>query len=250
MDALTGSAAGAQVRTVDAGRGVAWWSEAWALFMKAAGLWIVLAIVLIIIFVVLSFIPILGGLALALVLPVFVGSWMLAARKVEQGGTLEVGDLFSCFQGERLTPLLILGALVLAAGIVIGIVVGALGMGAVFGGVASGMAGSGGGLMASLGAGMLALLAGLVLGLLLTMATWFAPALVVFDGVAPVDAVKASFAASLKNIGAFIVWSLLYLVAAFVASIPFGLGWIVLAPLVLLTAYIAYKDIFGATSAT
>ncbi|MBK9133923.1 MAG: hypothetical protein IPM15_06090 [Betaproteobacteria bacterium] len=250
MDALTGSAAGAQVRTVDAGRGVAWWSEAWALFMKAAGLWIVLAIVLIIIFVVLSFIPILGGLALALVLPVFVGSWMLAARKVEQGGTLEVGDLFSCFQGERLTPLLILGALVLAAGIVIGIVVGALGMGAVFGGVASGMAGSGGGLMASLGAGMLALLAGLVLGLLLTMATWFAPALVVFDGVAPVDAVKASFAASLKNIGAFIVWSLLYLVAAFVASIPFGLGWIVLAPLVLLTAYIAYKDIFGATPAT
>ncbi|MCL4697426.1 MAG: hypothetical protein KJ023_10325 [Burkholderiaceae bacterium] len=248
MDALTGSAAGAQVRTVDAGRGVAWWSEAWALFMKAAGLWIVLAIVLIIIFVVLSFIPILGGLALALVLPVFVGSWMLAARKVEQGGTLEVGDLFSCFQGERLTPLLILGALVLAAGIVIGIVVGALGMGAVFGGVASGMAGSGGGLMASLGAGMLALLAGLVLGLLLTMATWFAPALVVFD--APVDAVKASFAASLKNIGAFIVWSLLYLVAAFVASIPFGLGWIVLAPLVLLTAYIAYKDIFGATPAT
>ena len=246
MEALTGSSAAGEPRTVDGGRGVTWWSEAWALFTKAAGLWIVLTIVLFVIVVVLSFIPIIGGLALALVLPVFVGSWMLAARKVEQGGTLEVGDLFTCFQGDRLTPLLVVGALLLAGGIVIGVVVGALGLGAVFGLFAGGMARSGGGVFAALGTGMLALLAGLVLGTLLTMATWFAPALVVFRQVPPVEAVKASFAASLKNVVAFLLWGIVYIVAAIVASIPFGLGWIVLAPLLMLTAYVSYQDIFGA----
>lgn len=246
METLTGAAPGGDARAVDGGRGVAWWSEGWALFTKAAGMWIVLAIVLLIIAIVLSFIPLIGGLALALVLPVFIGSWMLAARKVEQGGTLEVGDLFTCFQGDRLTPLLVVGALLLAGGIVIGVVVGALGLGAVFGLFAGGMARSGGGVFAALGTGMLALLAGLVLGTLLTMATWFAPALVVFRQVPPVEAVKASFAASLKNVVAFLLWGIVYIVAAIVASIPFGLGWIVLAPLLMLTAYVSYQDIFGA----
>lgn len=245
METLTGSGASGEPRAVDGGRGVAWWSEAWALFMKAAGLWIVLAIVLLVIVVVLSFIPLVGGLALALVVPVFVGSWMLAARKVEQGGTLQVGDLFACFQGDRLTPLLVLGALLLGASIVIGFAVGALGLGAMFGLFAGGMAGSGGGVFAALGTGLLAMLAGVVLGALLAMATWFAPALVVFRQVQPLEAVKASFAASLKNIVAFLVWGVIYIVAAIVASIPFGLGWIVLGPVVLLTAYVSYQDLFG-----
>jgi len=30
-----------------------------------------------------------------------------------------------------------------------------------------------------------------------------------------------------------------------VASIPFGLGWIVLGPVLLLTTYTSYKDVFG-----
>jgi hypothetical protein len=244
-EAIGGSVRGGEARAVEAGRGVAWWSEAWALFTRAAGLWIVLALILLVLFVVVAFIPLVGGLAIALVVPVFVGSWMLAARKLEQGGTLEVGDLFACFQGDRLTPLLIVGALLLAGTLVLGLVIGALGMGALFGAVAGGMAGSAGGVFAALGTGLLAVLAGLVLGALLTMATWFAPALVVFQGVAPVEAIKASFSACLKNIVPFILWGLIYLVAAIAASIPFGLGWILLGPLLLLTAYTSYQDIFG-----
>lgn len=37
----------------------------------------------------------------------------------------------------------------------------------------------------------------------------------------------------------------IYLVAAIVASIPAGLGCMVLAPVLLLAAYVAYKDLFG-----
>jgi len=37
-----------------------------------------------------------------------------------------------------------------------------------------------------------------------------------------------------------------YFVAAILASIPLGLGWLVLLPLLLLTLYVSYKDVFGA----
>jgi uncharacterized membrane protein len=233
-----------QPRSVDAGRGISWWADAWALFMKNPGMWIVLALVFIVIFIVLSVIPLLGSIAASLLTPVFVGGWMLAARKVEGGGKLEVSDLFAGFQ-DKLTPLLVIGALLLAASLVIFFTIGALGFGAVMGMVVGGSQHSAGGMMAALGAGFMALMAGLVLGTLVAMAFWFAPALVVFRDLAPVDAVKASFAANLKNVVAFLVFGVVYLAAAMVASIPFGLGWIVLIPVSLLAVYVSSKDIFG-----
>jgi len=77
------------------------------------------------------------------------------------------------------------------------------------------------------------------------MVIWFATALVVFRNVAPVEALKASFAASLKNAVPFLAYGVLYLVAAIVASIPFGLGWILLVPVLMLTMYVSYKDVFA-----
>lgn len=241
MEAVT---AAPEPRSVDAGRGITWWSDSWALFTKNPGMWIVLALILIVIFVVLHLIPLLGSLVASLLTPVFAASWLLAARKVETGGVLEAGDLFTGFK-EKLTPLLVLGALMLVATIIIVVVVGTLGFGAAMGMIAGGTAGSAGGMMAALGAGMLALLAGLTLGALVAMALWFAPALVVFRNVAPVEAIKVSFSASLKNVMPFLLYGVIYIVAAIVASIPFGLGWIVLVPVLLLTAYVSYKDVFG-----
>jgi hypothetical protein len=66
----------------------------------------------------------------------------------------------------------------------------------------------------------------------------------VFRNVAPLDALKISAAACLKNVVPFCLYGVIYLVAAIVASIAFGLGWIVLVPVVLLTQYVAYKDLF------
>ena len=63
--------------------------------------------------------------------------------------------------------------------------------------------------------------------------------------MAPVDAMKASFSASLKNFMAMLVFGVIYFVASIVASIPFGLGWVLLVPLTLLTVYVSYQDIFG-----
>ena len=233
-----------QPRTVDGGQGVTWWTDAWALFMKSWAIWVVLGLILFIILFVLAFIPLVGQIASALLLPVFAGSWMLAARKLEEGGTVEVADLFSAFRGDRLTPLIVLGALFLAMMVVIALVMGLLGFGGMMGVIAGGAAGSGKGVMAGMGVGMLGVLIGVILVFLVTMALWFAPPLVVLRGVAPVDALKLSYAASLKNIVPFLLWGIIYIIASIIASIPFGLGWLVLVPVLMLTMYTSFKDVF------
>jgi len=233
---------GVKRRSVDAGRGVAWWTESWALFMKNPGMWVVFGLIFIVGLAVLSLIPWLGGLAAALLAQVVAGGWMLSARKLESGGKLEVPDLFAGFK-DKLNPLLILGALALAATLVTFLVMGVLGGGAMMGMAAGGFAGSTGGMMTGAAVGMLALV-GLALSFVFAMMFWFAPALVVFRDVAPVEALKASWSATLGNIAAFLIYGLLWIVAGVVASIPFGLGWLVLLPLTLLAMYCSYKDVF------
>ncbi len=233
-----------QPRTVEAGRGVNWWTDSGSLFMKNPGMWIVLGLVLIVIVTLLNFVPMLGGAAAALLTPVFVGSWMLAVRKQEGGGALEVGDLFLGFK-ETLNPLLVLGALSLAASAVIFVVMWVFGFGAFLGMGMGAMHHSGLGVLAAAGAGLFAVLVALALFVPITMAFWFAPALVVFDGVAPVEALKSSFAACLKNVVPFLVYGVLGLVAAILATIPAGLGWLVLLPLTGHSVYLSYRDVYA-----
>jgi uncharacterized membrane protein len=245
-DAMAGTAG--MWRSVDSGRGTEWWKESWALFMKNPGIWLVFGVIFFVICAVLGMIPILGGVIAALLTQILIGGWMLSARKLDQGGTVEAGDLFSGFK-DKLNPLLVLGAFALIASIITFAVMGVLGMGAFFGMTASGIARSGSGFMASAGMFLLALLVGLVLAFIFAMAFWFAPALIVLRGVQPIDALKASWSASLANIGPFLIYGLLWIVAAVVASIPFGLGWLLLIPLTMLGMYAAYQDIFERQSA-
>lgn len=231
-------------RTVDAGRGTAWWSESWALFVKNPAMWLVFGVIFCVGFAVLGMIPLLGGLVAALVTQVIVGGWMLSARKVETGGSLEVADLFSGFQKERLNPLIVLGALALAASAAIALLLALVGGGAVMGTMIGGAHRSAGGMMAGMGVGLLAMLIGLVLSFVMAMAFWFAPALVVFRNVAPLDALKASWSATLANFASFFVYGLLWMVAAIIASIPIFIGWLLLVPLTMLGMYCAYQDIF------
>jgi uncharacterized membrane protein len=236
------AATGAGWRSVDSGRGTAWWRESWALFTKNPAIWLVFGVIFIVVCAVLGMIPMLGVIVTILT-QILIGGWMLSARKLDAGGTVEAGDLFLGFK-EKLNPLLVLGAFALVASIVTFMVMGVLGFGAFFGMTSAGMVRSGSGFIASAGMLMLALLVGLVLGFLFAMAFWFAPALVVLRNMEPVAALKASWSASWANVGPFLIYGVLWIVAAFVASIPFGLGWLLLVPLTMLGMYVAYQDIF------
>jgi uncharacterized membrane protein len=237
-------ASSSNIGSVAADRGLGWWTDSWALFMRSAPMWAALGLIMFVGLMVVGMVPILGAVAISLVMPVLAGGWMLAARKVHDGGAPEVADLFAGFQSSRIGPLLVLGALLLAAMVTIGLVAGLLGAGAVFGLAMGGARHSMGGMMAGLGAGFAALALAFVLGAVVTMAWWFAPALVVLRNTPPVEALQLSVAASLKNVLPFLVFGLIGILASIVASIPFGLGWIVLLPLTMLSAFVSYREVF------
>lgn len=231
-------------RSVESGQGVAWWSEAWALFMKNPGMWVVFGLVYLVASILLHVIPLIGSLAAALLTPVLLGGWMLSARKAEDGGTLEISDLFSGF-GPLLNSLILIGAVVLVCELVIAVVVGALGLGAVGAMVGGAAYSSTASVMAGVGMGFLGMLVAMVMGLIIAIMLWFAVPLVVFDGMPPIEAMKASFDASMRNVAAFLIFGLISLVLSILAFVPFGLGWLVLLPVMFLSMYTSYRGVFG-----
>lgn len=228
-------------RAVGAGQGWTWIADGFGLFKKAPGMWIALVIVLFVILVVLAFIPLLGAVATFLLMPLFVGGLMLGCRALQGGGELEVGHLFAGFKTH--TPnLIVLGALAIGGWIIVMLpVIAIVGAGAIFGA----MRGDAAGVAAMGGSFLLAGLVAMALSIPIYMALWFAPALVVLRGLAPVAAVKESFLGCLKNIVPFLIYGLVLLVLGIVAAIPLGLGWLVLGPVSIASVYVAYRDIYG-----
>jgi uncharacterized membrane protein len=92
---------------------------------------------------------------------------------------------------------------------------------------------------------LLVLLLALVGASLIAMAYWFAPALVVLNGEEPLAAMRKSFRACWRNIGAFLLYGIIYLGLAIVATIPFGLGWLVLAPMIAGSCYAGWRTVFS-----
>ena len=225
-------------RTVAGARGWNWIADAWGFFRRQPGIWIGITVIAAVIFIVLAFIPLLGMLATFVLTPVFVGGIVIGCRTMEQGGSLELGHLFAGFR-TRSGVLVTLGLLYLAASFLIMLVafaVSGAGMFAMFRG--------GSDVMASLTSLLLAVLIMLALWIPVLMAMWFAPPLALFHELGAVDALKASFTGCLKNIVPFLFYSVILFLLGIVASIPFGLGWLVLGPVTAASVYTAYRDIF------
>jgi uncharacterized membrane protein len=91
---------------------------------------------------------------------------------------------------------------------------------------------------------VLALLVVAALVIPVNMALWFAPALVMLQDQTAMHAITQSFKGCVRNIVSFLIYGVVLLVLGFVASIPLGLGWLVLAPVILGSVYAAYRDIY------
>lgn len=233
-------------RTVAAGRGWDWIVEAFALFRKRPGIWILTAVVLGVLFVVLSMIPILGSFASALLFPIFGGGLMLGCKDLDRGGPFEVEHLFAGFR-QKTGDLVMVGAFNLIGWVVIVFAVVAVIGGGVFMGVMRGGIEDASQSIASLLIALL-LIAGLTVPLY--MATWFAPALIVLHDLGAWAALKASFFACLRNWMPFLVYSVVLLVLGIVAAIPLGLGYLILIPVLAASVYTGYRDIFCAGQET
>jgi len=223
-------------RPVPSGNSWAWIAQGFGLFKASPGVWILIVILLLVISGFVSMIP-LAGLALNVIAEIFVGGLMLGCHRQAQGEPLEVADLFAGFR-ERTGPLALVGVLYL-----VGFIVATLIASLIFGASVLLSGFSGAMAMAPITVLLFALVV-LALMVPLAMAVWFAPALVVFHDVAPVEAMKQSFQASLRNVIPFLVYGIIVLCLAVVASIPLFLGWLVLIPTMIGSVYYSYRDIF------
>ena len=232
------------IRSVNGGRGWAWIAEGFRLFRRNPMAWLMLNIVLFGIGWLLGKVPVAGSYILYLLAPILLAGLMRACDDLEKGVRVEVGHLFRGFR-ENTSALVTVGGVhmvgqVIVSGLMISI--GGPELQAVMQGaepadptsippeVKSRM--------------LLALTVSLALYVPLAMAMWFAPALVMLDGQPPFRAMVLSIQAGLRNILPFLVYSVASTALFILAVIPFGLGLVLWVPVMILSMYTSWRDIF------
>lgn len=240
-----------EIRAADAGRGAGWLLDGFGYFTKDPGTWLGLMIVLLVVMVAAHLVPIIGAAAMQILTPVFMGGLMLGCRAQDGGAQLTIGHLFEGFS-TRSGQLALVGLLyfvglcviVLFAVILMVVFLGGLGA------LQQLQQPNPAALVGVLASLALPLLVGLALTVPLLMFVWFAPPLIVFDGKDAIEAMGLSFRACLLNVVPFLVYGIVGLILAMLASIPFMLGWLILGPMITASIYIAYKEIFGDAAAS
>lgn len=228
-------------RDVRPSRGPAWIAGGWRLFRGNPMVWTGLSAGWMLITFGLVLVPVIGGIAANLLQPVFFASFALAARRQLAGEVPEMGDLFAGFR-RPLRPLLNLGAILLIAEIGIFFLMSLLGL--------PGAAGEGDEIptiadyVQRLQGKEWILLVGLVLTALVKGALWFAPAVLAFHDMNTAHAIRWSLYAALSNLGAMVLYGLVLTVAMAAAILPWGLGLMVVIPVMVASSYVGYKDVF------
>ncbi|MEZ5536099.1 MAG: BPSS1780 family membrane protein [Thiolinea sp.] len=232
-----------QIKSVPAGNALDWFKCGWKVFSADMVNWVLMALIFFIIVVVLGFIPVLGVIAVYLLLPLLQAGMLKAAQESRGGGAINFSDLFAAFKmDDKRSPLLALGGIMLAAVFAVMMFsvpfIGGSVMSSMDEAQSSGMP-----MLPTLGVG--GMLFAVTAGLALAMMFFYAPALVMLRGLGAVDAIKASFSGAWKNLLPFVIFMLIYAVLSIIAGIPFGLGFLVLLPVVIAANYCSYKDIFA-----
>ena len=225
-------------------QGWEWIKQGYTLFTKAPLLWIVLLAICLIAAVGFSNIPIVGEALVSLLMPALLVGLMAGCRALSQDEELELAHLFSGFK-RHTSQLVTLGGISLVGQFLIFGVMTLVGGATLVGILMSNQPDTDPNVMleAITGAGF-AVLLGIVLFSLLMMAMQFAPMLVYFRNVPPVQAMKLSLRAFLHNALPMLVYGITFLFLAVLASLPMMLGWLVLLPLVFTSLYASYSDIF------
>jgi len=181
--------------------------------------------------------------------PVLIGGLMLGCRAIDRGNPLLVAHLFAGFR-QRTRELVVAGAIYTGLLLVIFVVIAGL-MLAIFGieflsvlKETADTSQTGVAFTSAVVAVLLGVLFFLLLLLPLVMAIWFAPALIMLAELKSTTAMKASFGGCLRNVVPFLVYGAVGVLLVILASIPFGLGWLVLVPVSFASIYASYCDIF------
>lgn len=224
-----------------------WYKKSWTLFLKNP----IFFVLQFLVFYSLQFgVQILGpvsSFASNIIWCVLSVGFYYFCEKLESGQTVTFGDFFKPLEG-KLKPLIILAVyltsfllIYIAAAVIMAIIIGGVGIINLFSyplGIVEYF-------LANILVGIFILTMVILVPLaILMMASIFSPLLVYYENFKPMDAMKKSLHACVQNSMALLVHGIIFCGLAILALIPLGLGYFVLVPIVHITLYYAYKDIF------
>jgi hypothetical protein len=227
-------------RAVAPGRGAGWIGDAWQILKARPGMWAAALILLFIAYMVLSMIPFVN-IFMQLLVPFAYAGIATAADQQRRTGTFELGALMAGFNKQP-GSLLAVGGMVFLAGIVLLIVLALFIGGEVFRMILAG--GKPDPSMILNGRFGLAFLFGFALMLPVGFATYLAPQLIVLHDQPALTAMKMSLIGCLKNILPGIVFLICSMLLVVVSMIPLFLGLLISIPILVITNYTVYRDIF------
>ncbi|BBF87618.1 possible transmembrane protein [Aquitalea magnusonii] len=222
-------------------RGWRWIVEAFYLVRQQPLTWMLLAGGYLLIHFAVAAIPLLGPPLTFFLGPIFAGGFVLAAQQAEHGSELRLSVLFAGFrQAPRAllnVGMLYLGLLLLAM-MLLSAAMPLLGIHMIAGQNAQE-------LPRLEGPVSLFMLLSAALMFLLSLCYWFAPALVVLNGLGPWQALRDSFRAGMANWPAVLLSAFMLALLLFLALLPLGLGLLLWFPVLYVTAYTGWKDLFA-----
>ena len=230
-----------RVAEVPAARGASWLAEGFRFFKRKPMAWIGLCAGWLVITFGLILIPLIGGVVANFLQPVFFASFAIAALRQQAGESVAMGDLFLGFK-RNLRALVNLGAILLIAEIAIFALMAILGL-PMMGGEKPFTVNE---YLEQLDGKEWILILGFLLTVLVKGSLWFAPPLIALHGMTTGHAMRWSVYAALANVGAMIVYGILLFVIFFFALIPWALGLLVVIPMMVISTYVGYREVFEA----
>jgi hypothetical protein len=228
-----------RVAEVPAARGVGWISQAFALFRRAPLAWMGLCAGWMAIWFALLMLPLIQLVGPTLLQPVFFAGFAIAAFKQTAGEPVAMSELFGGFK-RNFRGLLQIGVIMLFVQYASLLLMRLIGMPE----WPADQQFDFGRYMEMLRERWWVVAAGFGLASAASGALWFAPQLLVFHNMPVAHAVRWSVYAALANIGAMLLYGALLMVLFFVAWIPFGLGMLVMLPVMVISTYTSYRDVF------
>lgn len=229
-----------QIRQVPASRAWQWIVNGFNLFKANPAMWIILLVIYLAIMIPVSLLPVVGSVVSTLLAPVFAAGMMWGCQALMRNQDLEINHLFEGFK-HNTAQLIAVGGIYMVSLLVIAVfVVLALDKETVE------LLVKGKDLSPEQADGMmLPILIAMLFIMPILMAYWFAPILAGLHNLSAVDAMKLSFTACLKNMLPFLLYGFIFMVLLIIAIIPFGIGLLVVIPVMMTSLYTSYVDVFN-----
>ncbi len=225
---------------------VVWLGAGWYSFKTSIGSWLALSIIFLLVLMLLGMLPFIGIFLTAFFMPFLMTGLLVTAHKSLTGSLAQVEDMLLGFNDLRFRkPLLMLGGASVVGSLLVflslypltGEILKAMYLPHSNAQVAETLAAMAEGSPVSLM---------LQTGVILTVAMvfFYATPLVIFEKLEPLDAITTSLMACLKNIIPLTLFGGMVLVLGVLASFMFGLGYLVLIPVIAGANYASFRDVF------